>query len=75
MRGLWAQMELLVEEGDVKPLRVEVLPDGLKGIPEGLKRLEEDKVSGVKLVAHPQDTFASISECVNLNAIASPSES
>ncbi|TEB33480.1 GroES-like protein [Coprinellus micaceus] len=41
----------------------EVLPNGLEGIPEGLERLYENKVSGVKLVARPQEsglnTFAS----------------
>ena len=40
----------------VKPNKVEVLPGGLAGIPEGLKRMEEDKVSGTKLVARPQET-------------------
>lgn len=40
----------------IKPNHVEVLPGGLAGIPEGLKRLEEGRVSAVKLVAHPQET-------------------
>jgi hypothetical protein len=33
-----------------------VLPGGLIGVIEGLKRLEENKVSGVKLVVHPEET-------------------
>ncbi|KAF8972287.1 chaperonin 10-like protein [Flammula alnicola] len=36
--------------------RVEVLPDGLAGISEGLARLEADQVSRLKLVAHPQES-------------------
>ena len=40
----------------LKPNNVEVLPDGLAGIPDGLRRLELDQVSGVKLVARPQET-------------------
>ncbi|KAM6503513.1 hypothetical protein JOM56_000456 [Amanita muscaria] len=43
----------LLEEGVIKPVRVEVLPNGLAGIPEGLKA---NKVSRVKLVARPQET-------------------
>ncbi|KAG6833036.1 hypothetical protein H0H87_012047 [Tephrocybe sp. NHM501043] len=46
----------LLETGDIKPNRVEVVPGGLGGIASGLKRLELDQVSGVKLVVHPQDT-------------------
>jgi len=34
----------------------ELLPGGLAGIPGGLARMEANKVSGVKLVAHPQET-------------------
>ncbi|TFK27957.1 GroES-like protein [Coprinopsis marcescibilis] len=45
-----------LEDGSIKPNRVETLPNGLDGIMEGLKRLEEDKVSGAKLVALPQET-------------------
>lgn len=39
-----------------QPNRVEVLPNGLNGIGEGLARMQADKVSGVKLIAHPQET-------------------
>jgi hypothetical protein len=33
-----------------------VLPGGLTGIVGGLKRMEEDKISGVKLVVRPEET-------------------
>jgi len=49
-------LEGLLREGAIKPNRVEVLPDGLAGIPGGLKRLELGQVSRSKLVAHPQET-------------------
>lgn len=39
-----------------KPNRIEELPDGLTGIINGLARLKADKVSGVKLIAYPQET-------------------
>ncbi|KAM5539288.1 hypothetical protein V8D89_007161 [Ganoderma adspersum] len=38
------------------PNKVEVLPGGLAGIPEGLDRLEAFKISGTKLIARPQET-------------------
>jgi len=46
-----------LKEGIIKPNRFEVLPNGLEGIPEGLERLRNNLVSGVKLVAHPQETI------------------
>jgi len=49
-------LERLLKEGDIKPNQVEVLPNGLAGIPEGLKRLEAGQVSRSKLVARPQET-------------------
>ncbi|KAI0741761.1 hypothetical protein C8Q80DRAFT_1274136 [Daedaleopsis nitida] len=42
--------------GVVVPNRVEVLPGGLAGIPKVCDRLRENKVSGVKLIVHPQET-------------------
>lgn len=42
-----------LEDGSIKPNRVELLKGGLGGIPDGLNKLFENKVSGVKLVAHP----------------------
>ncbi|CAA7267185.1 unnamed protein product [Cyclocybe aegerita] len=45
-----------LERGVIKPNRVEVLSQGLAGIPDGLKTMEADQVSGMKLVARPQET-------------------
>ncbi|KAJ3512074.1 hypothetical protein NLJ89_g3733 [Agrocybe chaxingu] len=45
-----------LERGVIKPNRFEVLPNGLAGIPDGLKRMEADQISGIKLVAHPPET-------------------
>ncbi|KAH9830269.1 chaperonin 10-like protein [Rhodofomes roseus] len=53
---LYKHLTAWLEEGAIKPNRVEVLPGGLEGIPEGLERLRTDRVSGVKLVARPQET-------------------
>ena len=39
-----------------KPNRIQVLPNGLAGIPDGLKMFAELKVSGQKLIVHPQET-------------------
>jgi hypothetical protein len=41
-----------------QPNRIEVLPKGLAGIPDALKRMKAGGVSGVKLVAHPQESTA-----------------
>ncbi|TFK46251.1 GroES-like protein [Heliocybe sulcata] len=54
--SLYSKLTSLVEKGEIKPNRVETLPNGLAGIPDGLKRMEEDKISGVKLIARPQET-------------------
>ncbi|KAJ3545786.1 hypothetical protein NMY22_g2299 [Coprinellus aureogranulatus] len=56
LKELWANFTTLLENGDIKPHNVEVLPNGLNGIEEGLKRSEEGKVSNKKLVARPQET-------------------
>ena len=39
----------------MQPNRTEVLPGGLKGVNDGLQRLKENRVSGVKLIVHPQE--------------------
>ncbi|KAG0708121.1 chaperonin 10-like protein [Suillus ampliporus] len=54
--GSWAKLSKWLEDGSIKPNRYEVLPNGLEGIIEGLERMKKGKVSGKKLVAHPQDT-------------------
>ncbi|KAJ2917357.1 hypothetical protein MD484_g3070, partial [Candolleomyces efflorescens] len=56
VQEMWAQVTGFLQNGDLKPNRVEVLPSGLNGIVGGLKRLEENRVSGVKLIARPQET-------------------
>ncbi|KAJ2915219.1 hypothetical protein MD484_g5214, partial [Candolleomyces efflorescens] len=56
LRNFWSHATELLEAGDLKPNRVEVLPNGLNGVPDGLKRLQEDKVSGVKLISRPRET-------------------
>ncbi|KZT68002.1 GroES-like protein [Daedalea quercina L-15889] len=53
---MYGKLTAWLEEGVIKPNRVEVLPNGLHGIPAGLERIRNDQVSGVKLVAHPQET-------------------
>jgi NADPH:quinone reductase-like Zn-dependent oxidoreductase len=45
-----------LEKGIIKANNVEVLPNGLNGIPNGLARMAADQVSGLKLVVHPQET-------------------
>ncbi|KAI6148255.1 chaperonin 10-like protein [Pisolithus thermaeus] len=53
-QGLWGVLEQWLADEIIKPGPFEVLPDGLHGIPEGLRRMREDGAGGVKLVAHPQ---------------------
>lgn len=40
----------------LQPNKIEVLPNGLAGIIDGLLRLENNQVSGYKLIAKPQET-------------------
>ncbi|KII89427.1 hypothetical protein PLICRDRAFT_109504 [Plicaturopsis crispa FD-325 SS-3] len=54
--SLFRRLGALLSEGAIKPNKVEVLPDGLQGIPSGLARIKAGKVSGQKLVARPQET-------------------
>ncbi|PFH50022.1 hypothetical protein AMATHDRAFT_61918 [Amanita thiersii Skay4041] len=53
---LYKKITGLLEQGEIKPNRVEVLKNGLGGILGGLEKLEKDLVSGVKLVVRPGDT-------------------
>ncbi|KAI0091066.1 GroES-like protein [Irpex rosettiformis] len=53
--SLYKNLSRLLETGDIKPNNVEVLPNGLAGIPDGLEKLKAGKVSAAKLVAHPQE--------------------
>ncbi|KAI9021869.1 chaperonin 10-like protein [Hyaloraphidium curvatum] len=45
-----------LENGKFKANAVKLVPGGLAGVLEGLKLLQEDMVSGVKLVYHPDET-------------------
>ncbi|TBU55466.1 GroES-like protein [Dichomitus squalens] len=55
-KALLAQLPALLESGDIKPLRVEVIPGGLGGITAGLAKLKNNQVSGTKLVVRPPET-------------------
>ncbi|KAL5504372.1 hypothetical protein ACEPAH_8446 [Sanghuangporus vaninii] len=54
--SLYSKLSGLLESGAIKPNRVEVLPNGLASIPDGLDRLRKNKVSGKKLVVRPWET-------------------
>ncbi|GBE88087.1 GroES-like protein [Sparassis crispa] len=56
--SFFSRFTALLEQGAIKPNRVEVLPNGLAGIVDGLERLKNNQVSGLKLVAHPQEGTA-----------------
>lgn len=53
---LYAKLEELVRDGDIKSSRVEVIPGGLTGVENGLQKLQNNQVSRTKLVVHPQET-------------------
>ncbi|KAJ7504963.1 chaperonin 10-like protein [Mycena galericulata] len=53
---LWKALPKQVADGVIVPNRVEKLPNGLAGIVDGLKKMEDNLVSGVKLVVFPQET-------------------
>ncbi|KAG2038991.1 chaperonin 10-like protein [Suillus americanus] len=55
-RNSWAMVEKWLSEGIVQPNNHEILLNGLDGIVGGLERMRMGKVSGTKLVAHPQET-------------------
>ncbi|KAK7046436.1 GroES-like protein [Favolaschia claudopus] len=52
------ELPKLIEQGLVVGNRVEVLPNGVAGVPDALDRMAAGGVSGVKLVAHPQESTA-----------------
>ncbi|KIJ54533.1 hypothetical protein M422DRAFT_24482 [Sphaerobolus stellatus SS14] len=54
--SMYSKLTEYFESGKIKPNRVEILPNGLAGIPDGLQKMEDNKVSGVKLIARPQET-------------------
>ncbi|KIJ39260.1 hypothetical protein M422DRAFT_175459 [Sphaerobolus stellatus SS14] len=53
--SMYSKLTEFFESGKLKPSPVEVLPNGLAGILPGLQRLEDNKVSAVKLIARPQE--------------------
>ncbi|KAI0364594.1 GroES-like protein [Pilatotrama ljubarskyi] len=55
-RAMFEHLTGWLEKGLLKPNPVEVLPNGLAGINDGLARMKAGKVSGTKLVARPQET-------------------
>ncbi|KAJ4478395.1 chaperonin 10-like protein [Lentinula aciculospora] len=55
--AMWKNLPKLVEEGTIKPNRIEMLPSGLAVVPDALLRFMTGGVSGVKLVVNPQDTI------------------
>ncbi|KAJ3728307.1 GroES-like protein [Lentinula raphanica] len=56
-RILWKNLPRLVQEGAIKPNRLEKVPNGLAGIDDGLQKMKANKVSGIKLVAFPQEAL------------------
>ena len=39
-----------------QPNHIDILPNGLAGIREGLERMQANKVSAVKLIVRPHET-------------------
>ncbi|OSX57544.1 hypothetical protein POSPLADRAFT_1174092 [Postia placenta MAD-698-R-SB12] len=54
--SLYKALHGLLAEGAIRPNPVDVLPGGLDGIIGGLERLENNAVSGTKLVVRSQET-------------------
>ncbi|KAF7350205.1 GroES-like protein [Mycena venus] len=50
------ELPRMMEKGAIVANRVEIVPNGLAGIPDALERMKAGGVSGVKLVAHPQES-------------------
>lgn len=56
MRLLYSKIGNMLSDGTVKPPRLELLGNGLAGVPAGLQRIGSGQVSGTKLVVHPPET-------------------
>ncbi|KAL7278949.1 hypothetical protein ACG7TL_006781 [Trametes sanguinea] len=52
---LFKKLTGLLETGDIKPLRLEVIPGGLEAIATGLEKIRNGQVSGTKLVVRPHE--------------------
>jgi len=48
-------LERLLQAGKLKPNPIKVMPNGLKSVEEGWQLMREGKVSGQKLIYHPQE--------------------
>ncbi|KAI0763243.1 GroES-like protein [Irpex lacteus] len=59
-KKLWPALSKLLETGDIKPNNVEIVPNGLAGIPDALTKLALKKVSGTKLVARVAETAGEV---------------
>jgi len=55
-RTWYKQLGTWLEEGEFRPMRTTVVPGGLHGVAEGLRRLKEGEVSGEKLVYRIEET-------------------
>ncbi|KAH9847266.1 GroES-like protein [Lenzites betulinus] len=53
---LFKQLSGWLAKGQIKPNPVEILPNGLAGVNDGLERLKAKTVSGTKLIARPHET-------------------
>ncbi|KAG6917712.1 hypothetical protein DXG01_001363 [Tephrocybe rancida] len=53
LEDLYPKLTQFLEQGVITPNRFQVLDDGLDGIVGGLRKLQNDQVSGVKLVGRP----------------------
>ncbi|KAH8426388.1 zinc-binding alcohol dehydrogenase family protein [Aspergillus melleus] len=55
-KKFWATAEQLLAQGKVKPHPLKVNPGGLRGVLDGMKAMQEGKVSGEKLVYRVAET-------------------
>ncbi|KLO07952.1 GroES-like protein [Schizopora paradoxa] len=55
-KSLFSKLHDLLLSGAIKPNNVEVLSNGLAGVADGLKRMENNEVSGKKLIVRPTET-------------------
>lgn len=55
-KSMYVALETMLRDGDIKPSKVELLPGGLSGLPEGFARLVAKKISGAKMVVRVEDT-------------------
>jgi NADPH:quinone reductase-like Zn-dependent oxidoreductase len=51
LNRLVKMVEQIISEGGIRPNNIEVIEGGLSGIPTGLQKLKEGRVSGKKLIA------------------------